>query len=555
MFTVDETHCPNIKRYAIGRFIDIDENLLKLKLRYPVRTQIQNPEANMYWITKSIMDTSSRLMSEIDAVYKKMGRKSTAFWKNVQVVSVLDCGSQNPFDESELYIPHLDAYVYSNNDGTLQTTNFERNRWDTLHSTMSTILSESDTSDSESSSLYEESSTEDYEEVDKLSTSLPAVESHSDEDSIASDDDSVSESTSEAPQSNSSDSTNPPDAATLTEFHPFSRFAPELQRIVFKLALPVSDPLLLKFEIDVEELPTMIRQNKKTGEIYHSDTDFTITTSAWSAKSPPLLPILLACKASNEAVTSGGYERIAVSFPDNNNRQNNYVMKQKPHLNIEYLTLPPPQRNHTWLRPAKDTLVVYAKDFVMLYQHGGSMNLENITHLAVHNLLERDRHNGSKLRARNLWKWVFLIAEKHCPTLKKLSLLLGIDFTEEDDDDPYVIEHDTHNIIVDVDEKFYQLDFHDESYDERSVAGGERFGIDELFTQEKMVIELRDTSSVLAEYLNEHVDDEDKAKYWKNVEVLPGFRARPDHMQNTTKIMGVGAWVPHDANGKLVCRA
>ncbi|TGO20748.1 hypothetical protein BPAE_0268g00020 [Botrytis paeoniae] len=421
---------------------------------------------------------------------------------------------------------------------------------------MSKILTESDTSDSEASSLSEESSTEDYEEVDNLSTSLSAVESHSDEDFIASDDDSVSESTgaSEAPQLNSSNSTNPPDAASLTEFHPFSRFAPELQTMILELALPVSDPLLLKFEIDVEELPTMIRQNMKTGEIYHSDTDFTITTSAWSAKSPPLLPLLLACKASNKAVSSGGYKRIAVSFPDNNSRQNNYVMKQKPHLNIEYLTLPPPQRNHTWLRPAKDTLVVYAKDFVMLYQHGGSMNLANITHLAAHNLLERDRHNGSKVRARNLWKWIFLIAEKHCPALKKLSLLLGIDFTEDDEDED-VIENDTHNIIVDVDEKFYQLDFHDESYDERSVADGERFGIDELFTKEKMVVELRDTSSVLAEYLSAHIDDKTKAMYWNNVKVLPGFRARPNHMENATKIMGVGAWVPQDANGKLVYRA
>ncbi|KAF7885323.1 uncharacterized protein EAF01_011388 [Botrytis porri] len=58
-----QTHCPNIKRvsfvissiwyypynqYVIARFIDIDENLLKLKLWYSVRTQRQNPEAKMY---------------------------------------------------------------------------------------------------------------------------------------------------------------------------------------------------------------------------------------------------------------------------------------------------------------------------------------------------------------------------------------------------------------------------------------------------------------------------------------------------------------------------
>ncbi|KAF7957300.1 hypothetical protein EAE96_002887 [Botrytis aclada] len=425
---------------------------------------------------------------------------------------------------------------------------------------MSTILIESDTSDSEASSMSEESSTEDYEEVEDQ-TSSSADENNSDEDSVASDDDPVSGSTTapEAPQSNSSNLINQTEAeaviTTLTEFHPFSRFPTEIQTIVFKLALPVYDPLLLKFQIFVQELPTMIRQNKKTGKIQYSDTDFTITTSAHSAKSPPLLPLLLACKVSNKAVSSGGYERIAVSFPNNDNRENNYVLKQKPHLNIDYLTLPPPQRNHTWIRPAKDTLVVYAQNFVMLFQHGGSMNLSNITHLAVHNLLERDRHNGSKIRARNLWKWVFIIAEKHCPALKKLSLLLGIDFTEDDENDPEVVEHDSHHIIVDVDEKFYQLDFHDESYDERSVADGERFGIDELFIREKDIVELRDTSNVHAEYLNENTDDEEKAMYWKNVKVIPGFRARPNHMVNATKIMGVGAWVPQDDNGQLMCRA
>ncbi|TGO89939.1 hypothetical protein BPOR_0086g00090 [Botrytis porri] len=507
-----QTHCPNIKR--------------------DTKTKSRSQDV---FETRSLMDTASEFMFEVDAVYQEMDRKSMAFWKNVQAVPVLDCGSQNPFDEFELYIPHLEAYACSNNDETLQTTT----------STMSKILNEPGTSDSGGSNLYDESSSEDNEEVGGLPTGTSAAESHGDEDfmasddelvsesisdSMASDDESVSESISapEAPQSNSSDPTNPADAATLTEFHPFSRFSLELQIMVFELALPVSDPvsdpLLLKFEIDIQENPTEIRRNKKTGE------------------------------ASYQAVLNGGYERIAISSPDNNNRQDNYVLQQKPHLNIKYLVVEPTQRDHTWLRPAKDTLVVYAKEIVMLYQHGGSMNLENITHLAVHNLVERDRHNGSKVRARNLWKWVFLIAEKHCPALKKLSLLLGIDFTEEADE-LSEIELDTHHIIVDVDENFYQLDFHDESYDERSVAYGERFGIDELFTKEKLVVELRDTSTVLAEYLDEHVDDESKAKYWEKVEVLPGFRARPDHQANTTKIMGVGAWVPHDANGKLTLRA
>ncbi|TEY81153.1 hypothetical protein BOTCAL_0034g00170 [Botryotinia calthae] len=417
---------------------------------------------------------------------------------------------------------------------------------------MATISSESNTSDSEASSWYDVSSSEDDEEVGNLSTNEPAIESHNDENTMALTGHSISRSTSavEATQSNSSNSINSPETetATLKEFHAFSRFPPELQEMVFKLALPVSGPLLLKFEIYVDEVPALISENKETGEKHYSDTDFTVTTFAFSAKSPPLLPLLLACHTSNEAVSSGGYERIAVSFPDNNNRQHNYALKRKPHLNIEYLTLPPPQRNHTWMRPAKDILVIYAEDFVMLHKHGGSMNLSNITHLAVQNLL------GKKARTRNLWKWVFVAAEMHCPTLKKLSLLVGIDVTDNDYDDEGTVEEDTHNIIVDVDGKFYQLDFHDESDDQRSVKDGERFGIEELFMSNKRAVELRDTSSVLAEYLSENIGNEAKAMYWKNVKVLPGFRARPNHMENATKIMGVDAWVPQDANGQLMCR-
>ncbi|KAM0176165.1 hypothetical protein ACHAPF_005031 [Botrytis cinerea] len=414
------------------------------------------------------------------------------------------------------------------------------------------MSSESNTSDSEASSWYDVSSSEEDEEVGNLSTSEPAIESHNDENAMALTVHSISGSISaaEATQSNSSNAIISPETsiATLKEFHSFSRFPPELQKMIFKHALPVSGPLLLRFEIYVDEVPALISQNKRTGERNYSDTDFTITTFAFSAKSPPLLPLLLACNTSSEAVSSGGYERIVVSFPGNDNRQNNYALKENPHLNIEYLTLPPPQRNHTWMRPAKDILVVYAKDFVMLYKHGGSMNLSNITHLAVQNLL------GRKVSTRILWKWVFVIAEKHCPALKKLSLLVGIDVTDNDYDDEETIEDDTHNIIVDVDEKFYQLDFHDESDDERTVKDGERFGIEELFMSNRRAVELRDTSTVLAEYLSENIGNEDKAMYWKNVKVLPGFRARPNHMENATKIMGVDAWVPQDANGQLICR-
>ncbi|KAF7909178.1 uncharacterized protein EAE98_012257 [Botrytis deweyae] len=137
-----QTHCPNIKRISIcvtspysfaldrpfNRFIDIDENLLKLKLWYSVRTRMSNPERNIYLYMRSIMDTAAEIMSDVDTFYKKMDTKSMAFWKNVQVVPVLDCGSRNPLDESELYIPAISAYACSDNDGNLQAIPWARSR-------------------------------------------------------------------------------------------------------------------------------------------------------------------------------------------------------------------------------------------------------------------------------------------------------------------------------------------------------------------------------------------------------------------------------------------
>lgn len=143
-----QTHCPNIERvsilasriwcysfnqYAIARFIDIDENLLKLKLWYPVKTHRTNPEANIYGKMRSIMDTAATFISAFKLVYEEMNTKSMAFWKNVQVVPVLDCGSRNPFDESDIYIPGLQAYACSNKDGNLETTPCERSRYGILH--------------------------------------------------------------------------------------------------------------------------------------------------------------------------------------------------------------------------------------------------------------------------------------------------------------------------------------------------------------------------------------------------------------------------------------
>ncbi|KAF7875281.1 hypothetical protein EAF04_002453 [Stromatinia cepivora] len=107
-------------------------------------------------------------------------------------------------------------------------------------------------------------------------------------------------------------------------------------------------------------------------------------------------------------------------------------------------------------------------------------------------------------------------------------------------------EQDQLNVIIDIDEKFYQLDFRDES-EQRSVEY-ELFIHD--FTPEEPE-ELRNTSTVLGEYLKENSEDEDKVSYWKNVKVMPALRARPNPAMTQMRVMEVDAFIPFDANGNL----
>lgn len=51
--------------------------------------------------------------------------KVMAYWKKVQVVPVINCGSQNYHNDSDLYFSDLEAYVRRNDDGTLETVTCE----------------------------------------------------------------------------------------------------------------------------------------------------------------------------------------------------------------------------------------------------------------------------------------------------------------------------------------------------------------------------------------------------------------------------------------------
>lgn len=167
------------------------------------------------------------------------------------------------------------------------------------------------------------------------------------------------------------------------------------------------------------------------------------------------------------------------------------------------------------------------------------MNISKITHLAV--LTELHIENEASARywtqTRNLCKWIFIIAEKHCPALKKSSLMSGLDVTQTSNCDEDH-EQDKSSILYDIDDDFYKLDFRDDRHKDSRVVDAEgRSHLDELFDRDYCRYtsrKLHKASTVLREYLNDYKDNEAEACYWKKVKVVPALRAWVTSMAGNT---------------------
>ncbi|KAF7926077.1 uncharacterized protein EAE97_010377 [Botrytis byssoidea] len=140
---VIQAHCPLLQRLSVFicnkwyrdfthyeniRFLDIDDslNLLKLNYRcYMMRTN-QDEEFKIGSKLRKMLKSASHLHSQLQEVFMEMRQsreqRVVAYWKKVQVVPVTNCGSQNFYDDSDLYFSDLDAYVGRNDDGTLENT-------------------------------------------------------------------------------------------------------------------------------------------------------------------------------------------------------------------------------------------------------------------------------------------------------------------------------------------------------------------------------------------------------------------------------------------------
>ncbi|ESZ91169.1 hypothetical protein SBOR_8443 [Sclerotinia borealis F-4128] len=142
-----------------------------------------------------------------------------------------------------------------------------------------------------------------------------------------------------------------PPASSLITFSPFSRLPLEIRCRIFKEAFP--EPLIVR--IPIIPFP------------------YTNTIREWLmvlvTRYPELLPFLLACKESNAEVFRT-FQKLVIIAPSSS------FLKVRSD-NIMY---------HTYIRPTIDTFILQATPFLELYERGGSINLSNITHLALDTL-------------------------------------------------------------------------------------------------------------------------------------------------------------------------
>ncbi|ESZ89543.1 hypothetical protein SBOR_10070 [Sclerotinia borealis F-4128] len=341
----------------------------------------------------------------------------------------------------------------------------------------------------------------------------------------------------------SSTSTNSGTNTILTELHPFNRLPNELKLMIFEQALPSYDAKLVNFFFCLTE------------RIIDTESDiYEILIHSVPSTVPDLLPLMLASKMSKEVVLADGFERIAVSIPDHQDQQQRDYLRdqaeEEPFIDDEYLEDMIHQRTYAWMRPSQDTLMIHAKSLMKLYKIGGSMNLSNISYLAVR-IESMEFSTMAQEDVTSLLEWVFIFVETHCQSLKKLSLILET-FTFSIGGMCY----DEKSGLLDIDERFYESDFFDGS--DFGNGGGEghgkQFGREGIFGPNQRM-RLTHFSSARDAYSKKLADQENRIAYWKNVEVVHAIEAdRPKSDYPWIFIPEILAWVPINADGTLMGR-
>lgn len=231
-------------------------------------------------------------------------------------------------------------------------------------------------------------------------------------------------------------------------------------------------------------------------------------------RAPRLLSLLETCKTSNASVYSGdGFTKIKIqplnSHPHTANKQH-----LSPKDNFCYKDWGDKVLNDTYMRFSEDILMVDYSRFDLLYRHGGSLDLERLTHIAVSWFgclsVSTPWISGKITKPLN-------DTYSQCPCLKRLSVL-GSRICDEKA--PPVTR------LLNIDKDLLKLDLED--IDGRQVPSEET---DDRYQVLEKILKARYLFDGHFESYRKEIEEEgnkNAIEYWNKVEVVNVLQCWPD---------------------------
>ncbi|KAF7875280.1 hypothetical protein EAF04_002452 [Stromatinia cepivora] len=299
-------------------------------------------------------------------------------------------------------------------------------------------------------------------------------------------------------------------AGSIKTFHKFCELPRELQLMIFQNALPASRIVYIKFDITASPVS------------YH-ERALSVRLDVRIAKSPGLLPLLETCTASNASVyLDGGFVEIKVE-PLNSGPALYPREIRTRDFPVHYEDWDHKERNYTYMRPSQDILMVDVDSLLKLYQYGGSLNLEGVTHIALRRIEwvpAMDPMVDSQKAVQGMIDLLNLI-EAQCSNLKRLS------FVPNSYD--YLGVHTTNDTqLLDINNDLLKLDFRDK----RGYEVPDRANCS-LYEMLSCLLKKRNFFDHKIQKHHERIEEQgnkDSIAYWKGVEVVYCLHCRSKYL-------------------------
>ncbi|KAI9646474.1 hypothetical protein NHQ30_004467 [Ciborinia camelliae] len=298
--------------------------------------------------------------------------------------------------------------------------------------------------------------------------------------------------------------------------HKFGKLPKELQIKIFKEALP--DSRIISFDFEV----------LKTFKTYKNYPIFSTSLKVDIEKFSSSLSLLETCKVSNASVYLGGFEKIKILPPGSGLPLYLHPRSGQEEIEDHNGLCDESQIDYTYLRPSQDIIVLNACELLRLYQRGGSINLEKLTHITVDRLLFLP-----KPLEDHIAEFLKLIQEQ-CVNLKRLSFI---------DYGPWVKEFHLIGIrLLDISGDLSSLHILD--YDNKPVAKTLR--MDPPFSRFFLGMLNRQFKNM------EQRGNTDAVSYWDRVDIVTVVYMFPTNIAHKFHVPALSGYVFGNDDGSLV---